>query len=338
MTRWAQSAVIASLLVLAAPASAQQPKQDDVATAEAKQRFGEGIKLADAGNHEAARLKFNQAWVLMKSPAIVFNLARSEQLSNHPVEALEHYRAFLKMGSDPKVTEAQKQRAAENIAALTTKVGQIDVEAPAGARISIDTRAVEWTPSAEPFPVMPGSHVVEAVIDGKTRSVTVDCAPGTVTKAKLVEDPATPPQAAPPPPPVAPTQTETSRSFWTTGRAVGAGLGVGGLLAVGAGVFFQLRAGTANDEAAALRRRLGTTGCDPTLPAVPPECSDLRSRNDEKASSETLRTVFLISGGALVAGGVVLFLLSPPQASTSALRVVPYASERDAGVQFFGRF
>src|SRR4051812_24493479 len=79
------------------PAQPAAPSPADTPLAEARARFNEGIILADAGNHEGARLKFNQAWGLLKSPAVLYNLARAEQLSGHPLEALEHYRLFGKM-------------------------------------------------------------------------------------------------------------------------------------------------------------------------------------------------------------------------------------------------
>src|SRR5262245_38865529 len=102
----------------------------EAATADARQRFNEGVELADAGDHEAARLKFSQASSLHTSPAVLYNLARAGQLSGHLLEALEHYRLFIKMASDPKVTDVQRPRATENVAELSKKVGQIDVEAP----------------------------------------------------------------------------------------------------------------------------------------------------------------------------------------------------------------
>jgi tetratricopeptide (TPR) repeat protein len=85
--------------------------QQDAALTEAQARFKEGLDLADANNHEASRLKFQQAWSVYKSPAVLYNLARSEQLTGHDIEAFEHFREFLKMPPDPKVTEAHKRKA-----------------------------------------------------------------------------------------------------------------------------------------------------------------------------------------------------------------------------------
>src|SRR5688572_29557207 len=170
----------------AAPTTSSSPSAapPDAALAEARKRFNEGIDLADAGDHDAARTKFSQAWVLLKSPAVLYNLARAEQLSGHPVEAIEHFRAFVRM-SDPAISSTQRQRAAENIAELTKRLGQIDIEAPTGARLSVDGRAVESATPGEPLPVAPGKHVVEAVVDGKVHRIEVEAKAGTIAKAKI---------------------------------------------------------------------------------------------------------------------------------------------------------
>ena len=49
--------------------------QDDPVRREAEARFAEGLALHNAENDEQARLKFAQAYSLVPSPAILFNLA-----------------------------------------------------------------------------------------------------------------------------------------------------------------------------------------------------------------------------------------------------------------------
>src|SRR5690606_13759136 len=105
-------------------------RADDPAITEAQERFKEGLTLADGGSHEASRLKFQQAWSVIKGPAVLFNLARAEQLTGRDLEAYDHYRQFLAFGDDPKVGEAQRERAREHVAELEKKLGHIDVEAP----------------------------------------------------------------------------------------------------------------------------------------------------------------------------------------------------------------
>src|SRR3954469_14906902 len=104
-------------VALAVPAFPGVARADDAAVEEAKARFQEGLELADAGKPEPARLKFQQAWAVFKAPAVAYNLARAEQLTGHELEALEHFRMFLRVGAtDVKVTDAMREKAKQNVA------------------------------------------------------------------------------------------------------------------------------------------------------------------------------------------------------------------------------
>lgn len=351
--------VVTSTLVLVslaavAPSYAQQPAKAAPSTstrdnvAEARARFDEGVKLTEAGEHESARVKFNQAWALLENSAILFNLARSEELSDHPVEALEHFRRFAKAPPDSKISDAQRQRTTESIAELTKKVGQIEIEAPAGARITVDGRAID-ADDPDPVIVTPGKHVVEAISNGKVRSVTVECAAGAIIKASLLELTGAAPLAPPPP-----TERESARfdattapraeeepSFWTGGRLVGLGVFAGGLIGLGAGVGFHMAAAHSEENVNALRGSLPeprSSAC--SVPGNETTCAKLRGALDNQSQQQDIRTGLFIGGGALVLGGAVLFLVSSPdsKATRTGARVVPYASSRDAGLTVLGTF
>ncbi|MBX3224183.1 MAG: hypothetical protein KF795_26945 [Labilithrix sp.] len=353
-------ATCAVLTAISASAAAGEPPKpapasgaQDSVTAEARARFEEGIKQAEAGDHEAARLKFNQAWALLKNPAILYNLARSEQLSGHHVEALEHYRQFVKMPPDPKVTEAQRQRVTETIAELSKKVAQIAIEAPPGARVTIDGRAID-PGNTDPIPVTPGSHVVESTSDGKVKRITIECAAGTIAKANLTESAA----AVAPAPDAArserstvlndvtmPPAADASPGFWTTGRALGLGAFGLGLAGVGAGIALHLSAKTAEENAERIRQTLPEprdSACSdgPNVEANKVVCASLRTETTNQNTRENLRTGFFIGGGVLAVGGAVLFLVSGPstKATGATTRVAPFASARDAGLAVSGTF
>src|SRR3954471_15097294 len=128
------------------PALPRVAHADDAAVAEAKARFEEGLDLADAGKHEPARLKFQQAYAVFKAPAVLYNLARSEQLTGHELEALEHFRLFLRVGTtDAKITDAMRDKAKQNSIELARKVGQVEIEVPSTARVSVDGKPLEET-------------------------------------------------------------------------------------------------------------------------------------------------------------------------------------------------
>jgi hypothetical protein len=303
---------------------------DDAAVVEAKARFEEGLELADAGKAEPARLKFQQAWAVFKAPAVLYNLARAEQLTGHDLEALEHFKLFLKVGAtDVKITDAMRDKAKQNAAELAKKVGQVDIEVPPTARVSVDGKPLEETPK-DPVAVQPGRHTIEASFDGRVKSVTVECLAGNVVKARIEFESG---GGTEPP-------GEQAHGFWTTGRVVGLSAAVVGLAALGTGVAFGLSAGSKHDDADAKRATLPDPNSSCSFNPALPQCSELKSLESDYKSASTLSTVFLASGGVLVVGGAVLFLVSAPKRNepTRGMRFVPMASSKEAGVSWMGTF
>lgn len=326
----AAAAVVIAGALASSPASAQPPKpapapapapaptpapsssSNDTALNEAKARFEEGLKFADAGDNENARLKFSQAWVLFKSPAVLFNLARAEQLSGHTLEALDHYRQFARLSADPKITDAQRQKASENVTELSKKVGQIDIEAPANTRVTIDGHPVDNI--ADPIPVQPGKHIVEATIDGKPKSVSVDCAAGTIAKAKLGDPNAGSSGSSGHDPGGSPPEMEEERS--TMGYVVPIALGVVGIGGLVMGGVFASSSQSAKDDAESIRR--GTPG----LCADPPSaaCGDYDSKRDDAESKATLAWVGYATGGVFLVASAATFLFWPKSKASSPTR------------------
>jgi hypothetical protein len=85
--------------------------------------------------------------------------------------------------------------ATKNAAELARKVGRVEIDVPASARVTVDGRPLEETPK-DPVPVQPGRHTIEATFDGKVRNVSVECVAGSVVKARIDFDtPGTEPPA-----------------------------------------------------------------------------------------------------------------------------------------------
>jgi hypothetical protein len=170
-------------------------------------------------------------------PAVLYNLARSEQLTGHDLEALDHFRLFLRISAtDAKITDAMRDKAKQNAAELARKVSQVDIEVPASARVTVDGKPLEETPK-EPVAVQPGRHTIEATFDGKVRSVSVECTAGNVVKARIDFD--GPGHVTEPP-------REEHHEGWSTGRTVTVGaLGAG---AIAGGVLFFVFHGKAQSN------------------------------------------------------------------------------------------
>lgn len=255
----------------------------DAITTEARKRFLEGVSLFDQKKYEEARTAFLQAYALKNHPDVLLNLAQSEVLSGHPLDAANHYRDFL---SDPATANHPKRAEAEQgLATARTKLGRVQftVDAP-DAELLLDGKKVGSSPMAEAVDVLPGPHVAEARKAGKTNSQGVTATEGKIVIANLTLDapaagaaapvPVTPPPAAPdnnqPAPAPAPTTSEsislsTSNTKrepfvqWATHSPIaytGAGLTVLGL---GLGVGFLIAGNSAlsdtDDVAAKIRNQ-----------------------------------------------------------------------------------
>jgi hypothetical protein len=300
-----------------ATALASPARADDAALAEAKARFEEGVALAMQNKHEEARLKFQQAAAVIKAPAVLFNLARSEQLTGHDYEAMDHYTQFLRAAKDAtNVTDDQRAQAKKYIAELTPKVGQIDVDVPPASRVSIDGRQLEETPK-EPVAVPPGRHTVEAAREGKIKSITIDCQAGAVTRVKIEYDVE--------PPPVV--QTPASPTKWIVAGA----LGTLGLVGIGVGVGFGASSQGAKSDAESIR------STHPGLCAAPPlpECAQYDAKRSDAESAATNSKIGYVAGGVLLASAVATILLWPKSSEQSA-RIAPMIGEGTIGASIGG--
>jgi hypothetical protein len=280
---------------------------DDAATAEAQARFKEGLDLADNAKFEEARLKFLQAVAVIKAPALLFNLATAELKTGHDVEAIEHYRAFSRSSAnDTRITDAMRDKAKQNIADLLKKVAQVEIEAPDGAKISVDGKPHD--DAKEPIAIATGKHTIEAAFNGRIKSVTVDGKVGQVEKAKLDFDA---PAGDEPPP------AETSGERSTAGWVIPIALGAVGLAGVVTGVAFGLSSQSAKDDADNARR--------PGLCAPPAgkACADYDDNRSLSESNATISWVGYVAGGALLAAAAATFVLWPSNKSTAASRGMP---------------
>ena len=220
---------------------------------QARARFKEGVEAFDKGKFEEARLSFLQAYTLKKHPSVLINLAQSSAKSNHPLEAAGYFKQFLKEAT--AATPQQKKDAEKGLEEVRTKLGRIDVVAPAGTEVTVDDQKVGTTPF-EAVDVEPGQHTVK----GNSQTLTITAVVGQKAKADLAPatTPATPVKPAEPvkptepekpvePPPPAKKEAGLGTPpdpIWP----VYAGLGVGGVGLVGA-IVFAIFKGSAQSKA-----------------------------------------------------------------------------------------
>jgi hypothetical protein len=317
MRRYVQVACVLSALSFASLAQA-----DDAAMLEAQARFREGLELADNAKYDEARLKFLQAFAVLKAPAVLFNLASTEQKTGYDVEAIGHYRAFLSIGaSDTRITDAMRDKANRNIDSLLRKVGQVDIDAPDGAKISVDGKPLEEPPKG-PVPVSAGRHRIEAAFSGKIKSVTIECALGQVVKAKIEFDTG-PDQLNDP----RASEGERTTAGWVVPLTLGV-LGAGGVVM---GAAFASSSQSSKDASEGLRR----TSVGLCAPPGGAACTEYDAKRADAESQATLSYVGYVAGGALLAGALASFLFwpkSPKSLSPSrGMILTPHVGPQAAG-------
>ncbi|MBK8258797.1 MAG: hypothetical protein IPK82_39835 [Polyangiaceae bacterium] len=193
------------------------------------------------------------------------------------------------------------------------------------------------------IPVDPGTTTLTVSAPGKknwTTALDIPATPG----ARTVEIPALEDLPAEPPPTAtasstaagptatavssaAPTSTAPSAG-WSTGRTVGLTLGIAGAVGVGIGAAFG---GIAASQFSSAKT---------TCPAV--ACNDAAAVDLSKqaGTSADISTVLFAAGGAVLATGIVVFLISPSHAAapTPAAWVTPMVGKGSASLGVGGRF
>src|ERR1700686_1597119 len=116
--RRARWGILAGALAVAPPAWAADAAQRD-----AQARFDEGIVRVKAGDLEGALLSFRQAYAVVHRPVIVWNLALVEEKTNPPLDALAHFKEYLRLPE----SEPDRPRGQKHVDALNAQTGHIDL-------------------------------------------------------------------------------------------------------------------------------------------------------------------------------------------------------------------
>ncbi len=322
-------------LTAASPTRAADPKN----VKEAEQRFKQGIRLMTAGKPDEARLQFAEANALVRSTDILWNLIGAEVQSGHDADALNHARQFVR---DSKAPPADVRDAlATVIPAAAAKVGQLEIDAPSGAQIEIDSKEkAGHAPLLDAYAVAPGHHKVVAITESERLTEDVDVAAGETRPVVLARPPlpVAPTISPQPEGTVVPSAPETSpvlasgelsESARKTRVWTSVGLGGAAVLMAAGGVAFFVAAQSSKDGATTLQSNIPAGGC-PAAPGCADLSADLHRQNDEFRIGEGFPHA---AGAASVAAVVSWVLLGHPhaQASASRFHVAPRVDHAGAG-------
>jgi hypothetical protein len=348
--RWG---MFTAALMLAASSPAQA--DDDRANREAEARFKEGLARVKSKDYEAARLSFAQAYAVLHRPLILWNLALSEEKTDHPLDALAHFRLVARDAPG----DADRASAQKHVDALLGQIGRVDVQAPPGTALALDGGDVAGTaPLGDPLDVMPGHHVVTAkMAAGVTKTADVDAVAGQVAHVSFVADapqslavampaPVAPgaatagpvPAATEPPP--SPTEDQAAKPFWTP-RTVSAAAFAGAAVVV-AGFGAALGIASQNNKSTVTRYQNAHPRTDyctvgPGMTA-PSDCGPWNSALNAQNRDADISNALYFTAGALALGAVVSWFFWPKPGHVKSAWVLPEMGPGRAGVEAGGRF
>jgi hypothetical protein len=185
-------AFAAAAALLSAPALAQTPAE----TAEARELFVQGGALAEKGQWDEARIRFERSLKLKHASLTLYSLGVAQRQTGRLIEARRSFEAFLAEPSTPATRPFEKP-AREAVAELDKRIARVRFEInPAGVpSLTVELDGVPVAPDAltEARPVNPGAHSVTASAAGyKTATLRVSASEGEQVVARLALEPVVP--------------------------------------------------------------------------------------------------------------------------------------------------
>lgn len=297
--------------------------------AAAEALFNQGRALMTSGKAAEACPKFEASQQLDPALGTKLNLAECYEKTGRTASAWAEYREAIPLARAAK-SKARQDLATERAQALEGRLSTLTIRAISGEgadpRLEIrrDGVALQAAELGAPIPVDPGEHQIEATAPGKQKwsskvQVAGDAARVQIEIPRLAAEGGVAPVATSAPlVTTAPTNqplTDQSGSNGSAQRTTGLVFGGAGVIGVGLGSFFGLRASSKWSDAKA------------TCTDYPFDCGTKGTDLSSSArSAGTVATIAFVAGGALLATGIVLYLTAPKNESSLALSVGPRAA------------
>ena len=312
------------LALCSSTAWAQNPQDTSPEYLEAKQRLQEGKSLYGQHNLEGARLKFEQACAVLKTPACLRALGLSQYYTGRYIEALQNLQKSL---DDKELDTESRKEVTDLVQQSFDKTAHIEIRAPGGAHVRIDdTLDAGNAPLSSAVHVTVGSHAVTVTVGEKTERMEVDCQAGKVTQADFASKfPGAAQQGGAPPGGPA-TESYRPAAGWIVPTIVG---GVG-LVGLGVGAGFAMASQSAQTDAATFYAR-GVCANQSTT-----ACASYKNAIDSQNTDSAVSIAGYAIGGVALATAAVLFIAWPK--ATREIAVAPSVSPGSAGLTLFGRF
>jgi tetratricopeptide (TPR) repeat protein len=286
----------------AAPLSAKE----EPATAAATVLFDEAVALMDQQRYAEACPKLARSQELAPSGGTLLNLAKCYEKNRQIASAWLSYEQAAQRAALAQKPELEKlaRAAADKLAPSVSTLLLTLKERADGLQIRRDGEIITSAQLGVALPIDPGEHVIEASAPGRVPWRTVVRVYES-KQALAVEIPRLE---------LAPAESAASGAGAygadllpspSDQKTIGVGLAAAGVLGLGLGTYFGLRAISKNDDAAQYCRT--ETLCDQRGLEL----------DQEAHTAASVSTVAFVAGGALLTAGAVLFFTAPGDARSS---------------------
>lgn len=300
---------LAPAIAAYAPSASAQTE----AAAAAQLLFDEGKALAKRGDFAAACPKFVESHKLDPAGGTILHAADCHENEGKLATAWTEYNEALSFAVRDKRADREKI-ARDRIAAITPKLGRLaltftpEVRAQADLALSIDGAPLPPAAWEAPVPLDRGTHRVEVSASGRLpRTLEVGILDGVTSELTIPELERAPVAQDAPPPPPAPDRTGETQ------RTIGIGVAGAGVLALGIGTAFGIRAMSIGDQSEHCTLGPNGDGCP-------------QSAVDEQESargSAAASTVAFVAAGVLLAGGAALYFTAPRAKTGVSAAMIP---------------
>jgi hypothetical protein len=272
--------------------------------------YEEARQLVAAEKFEQACPKFKASYELDPAGGTLLNLADCYERQGKTALAWTTFKDALEAARRDGKNE-RIEFATQHLAALEKRLSRLSVAVPDTARVPGLEITVDGAPLAEAaygiaLPVDPGTHRIRAVAPGKRafeKSIEVPSSSAENLKIDLPTlvdassaPPTAPSQAERSPAAGQPTADGSSGSSTSTARTLGFVAGGLGLVSVGVGSYFGLKAFSRWEA----RNQACESGCT----------AEAKTAGDQAESAATVSTVGFAAGAAALGVGLVLILTS----------------------------
>ena len=302
-TRHAALLTVALALLGAAPASAAPP---DLARApggaaaapadhpgeEASIHFKRGLQLFDEGDYTLALVEFERAYQLAPNYRALYNIALVDMQLGRYADAARTLDQYLHDGGDV-IAPARRAEVTRTLGELRLRTATVDISLNVPvAEVTLDGKPVDPSRLHGPMVIDAGEHTLRATAPGfVSQDRTVTLAGGDRASVRLELVAFTPVRAAPEAP------ARAARPLFWQGFAAAGGLAAGAIVS---GVIML-------DERSRLNQLLNTPGSD-------------RGQRESAANGANTAalTADVLTGLAIVAGGVSIYISLGPERSSKA--------------------